>query len=172
MGQATELASLYAAEFSRLRRLLVRRGLSPAAAADAVQDAFLRLLRTPREDVRDIRSYLFKTATNVVADQYRQQYRAGLAIDPMAPLDEDVSDTAPQPDMALVTGEELAALAAALSELPPRCREVLTMHRFDELSYAEIAERLGISKNTVMVHMVKAMSCLKRRLREVSSPPG
>jgi RNA polymerase sigma-70 factor (ECF subfamily) len=40
------------------------------------------------------------------------------------------------------------------------------------LSYAEIADRLGVAKNTVTVHMVKAVSCLKARFSKVSLPGG
>lgn len=170
VGPTTDLASLYADECSRLKRLLIRRGLSGSAAADAVQEAFVRLMRAPREDVRDLRSYLFRTAANLVADQYRQQYRDSKVIDPAADLDETVADPSQQPEAALVSAQELAALDDALSELPMRCREVLVLHKFEGLSYAEIAERLGISKNTVTVHMTKAMNTLRKRMRNVSLP--
>jgi RNA polymerase sigma-70 factor (ECF subfamily) len=66
----------------------------------------------------------------------------------------------------MISREEALALNAALLELPARCREVLILHKFEGLSYAEIADQLGIAKNTVMVHMVKALGCLKSRLRE------
>ena len=55
----------------RLKRLLIQRGLSAHYAADAVQEAFLRLLRTPREDVRDLRSYLRHTAVTVAIDHQK-----------------------------------------------------------------------------------------------------
>lgn len=38
------------------------------------------------------------------------------------------------------------------------------MHKFDELSYSEIAAQLGIAKNTVVVHMVRALAHCKKRL--------
>lgn len=53
-----------------------------------------------------------------------------------------------------------------MEQLPPRPREVLFLHRFEGLSYAEISARLGISRNTVMVHMVKALGLLRRQLHD------
>ncbi len=163
---SSSIASLYAAEHRRLERMLMRRGLSAQSAADAVQDAFLRLLRGSTRDVRDLRSYVRRTAETVAIDHHRSERRAGLIVDRFQPLDENVADPLPLAEEAMISGEDLAALAAAMRELPPRTREVLVLHRFDGLSYAEISDRLGIAKNTVMVHMVKALGCLKSTLRE------
>lgn len=164
------LAALYADEHGRLQRFLIGRGMSASAAADIVQDAFLRLLRAPRLDVRDLRSYLFRTTGNLAIDRVRQQRRNALG-NPVE-LDETIADPAPLPDAVLISQEELQALHAALSELSPRAREVLILHKFEDLSYIEIADRLGIAKNTVMVHMVKALASLRTRFGEISSPSG
>lgn len=166
--ESTSIASLYAAEHSRLRQILVRRGMSAQSAADVVQDAFIKLLRSPTADIRDLRSYLRRTTETVVIDHYRDQQRAARLVDPAAPLDENIADPLPLPDAVIISAEEVAALAAAMQELPPRAREVLMLHKFEGLSYGEIAERLGIAKNTVMVHMVNALGCLKSKLREIN----
>ena len=54
--------------------------------------------------------------------------------------------------------------AEAISALPPKRRQVFLLSREQGLSYKEIAERLGISKNTVEIHMVKAMKSLHQYL--------
>jgi RNA polymerase sigma-70 factor (ECF subfamily) len=146
----------------------MQRGVSAAAAADLIQEAFLRLLRVPRGEVRDLRSYLFRMAGNLVIDDVRHRRRTGAFIDVEA-VEDQLVDPAPLPDAALISREEFRALEEALTALPPRCREVLILHKFEGLTYAEIAERLGITKNTVMAHMVKGVSCLKGRVREISS---
>lgn len=166
---STSIASLYAAEHARLRQLLVRRGMSAQTAADVVHEAFVRLLRSQNDDVRDLRSYLHRTARTVAVDLHRKEQRAARVIDPSATVDETIADPLPRADATLISREEIATLAAAIQELPPRTREVLTLHRFEGLSYGEISERLGIAKNTVMVHMVKGLGLLKSRLRENNS---
>ncbi|MBN9146799.1 MULTISPECIES: RNA polymerase sigma factor [unclassified Nitrobacter] len=166
----TNLAALYADEQGKLQRLLMRQGMSRTAAADLVQEAFLRLLGAPRDDVRDLRSYLFRTTRNLSVDHARQRRRN--TISNAVELDENIVDPAPLPDAVLISRQEFQALHAALADLPPRCREVLILHKFEGLSYAEIADRLGVAKNTVTVHMVKAVSCLKARFSKVSLPGG
>lgn len=160
MTDLTEsLAHLYADEHRRLQRFLIARGLSASAAADIVQEAFLRLLRAPREEVRDLRSYLFRTTDNLAIDEARRRRRSILAT--AVELDEAIADPSPLPDAVLISHQEFRALHAALAALPPRPREVLILHKFEGMSYADIADRLGISKNTVMAHMLRAMLCLK-----------
>ena len=146
--------------------MLIRKGMSAQAAADAVHEAFIRLLKLPSRDIRDIKAYLHRITQNIAVDMKRRECRAALTIDPMAGLDENIADTQPLADAFLISKEEAMALEAALLQLPPRCREVLILHKFEGLTYLEIAERLGIAKNTVMVHMVKALGFLKCQLRE------
>lgn len=163
------LSVLYADEQLRLRRHLVRRGLSAPAAADIVQEAFLKLLRAPREEIRDMRAYLRRAAETLAIDAWRRQSRNAAVIEPLAPADDAIADPGPAADAVMMAREERLALAAAIEDLPPRCRTVLLLHRFEGLSYAEIAERLGISRNTVMVHLANAMTALRRRLRDDSA---
>ncbi len=166
----SNLAALYADEQGRLQRVLMQQGISRTAAADIVQDAFLRLLGAPRENIRDLRSYLFRTTRNLTVDHARQRQRNALGN--TVELDETVVDPAPLADAILISRQEFQALHAALAELPPRCREVLILHKFENLSYAQIADRLGIAKNSVAAHMVKAISCLRSRFREASASDG
>ncbi|WP_407977190.1 RNA polymerase sigma factor [Brucella pseudogrignonensis] len=162
----TSIASLYAEEQHRLKRMLVGKGMSTQSAADAVQEAFIRLLRSPGNDIRDLKSYVQRTAETVAIDVHRVERRAAAVIDPNALIDDSYADPQPLADAFMISREEALALNAALLELPARCREVLILHKFEGLSYAEIADQLGIAKNTVMVHMVKALGCLRSRLRE------
>jgi len=47
-----------------------------------------------------------------------------------------------------------------VAQLPPRTRQVFLLVKVEGLTYAETAERLGIARNTVMVHIVNAMAKL------------
>tara|TARA_R110000744_G_scaffold142164_2_gene253706 strand:+ start:1045 stop:1629 length:585 start_codon:yes stop_codon:yes gene_type:complete len=57
-------------------------------------------------------------------------------------------------------------LNLALMALPDKCRKVFQLSRFEELKYAEIAERMGISIKTVEGHMGKALKTLRLELAE------
>jgi len=53
----------------------------------------------------------------------------------------------------------------AINTLPPKCRAVFQLSRFEQLSYKEIAERLEISVKTVENQMGKALKVMRRELR-------
>lgn len=159
-------AMLYVEEGPRILRRFRRRGLSTAEAEDLAQEAFLKLLNAPPEDLREPKAYLARVAEHVFIDRIRRARRAQAVTPSGAPPSEEVADARPSAEAALIAREEEEALDRALAELPPRCREVLKLHKFEGLSYAEISAKMGISRNTVMVHMVKGLGVLRRRLKE------
>ena len=59
--------------------------------------------------------------------------------------------------------EQLRVVERALHELPERTRVVFTLHRFEEMSYAQIARRLQVSVSAIEKHMIKALAHLARR---------
>ncbi len=66
-----------------------------------------------------------------------------------------------------LVGSELESLvASAIDSLPQQCRMVFRLSRFENLSYAEIADQLGISVKTVENHMTKALKTLRDRLKD------
>jgi RNA polymerase sigma-70 factor (ECF subfamily) len=66
-----------------------------------------------------------------------------------------------------LVGKELeGVINQAIDELPQQCRMVFRMSRFENLSYAEIAEQLNISVKTVENHMVKALKTLREKLKD------
>ena len=65
---------------------------------------------------------------------------------------------------ALMYGELKDKITAAIDELPPKCRAIFQLSRFEELTYKEIAERLDISVKTVENQMGKALKVLRQRL--------
>jgi RNA polymerase sigma-70 factor (ECF subfamily) len=68
-----------------------------------------------------------------------------------------------RPFSALVQGEERAALAAALDQLPPEMREALTMRYWDELEYDQMAQRSGVSEAALYQRVCRGL----KRLREL-----
>ena len=62
--------------------------------------------------------------------------------------------------------QRLDALLEAIVALPERCRQVMMLRHLDGLSYKEIAARLGISPETVKVHMIKGVKDCTRFLQQ------
>lgn len=160
---AESLEALCSSVRGELERFFRRRIASPDMAADLTQETFLRLLQIgPAAAIRDPRAYLFRTAGNLLVDHRR----SAMHRQPGAPADAaaQVQASEPSPEAVALSREELAVLGRAIDDLPPRGREVFLLHKLEGLSYAEIAQRLGIARNTVVVHMVRSLAHCRRRL--------
>jgi RNA polymerase sigma factor (sigma-70 family) len=147
-----------------LLRRATRRVGSADAAADIVQDVFLRLLNAPPVDLIENKSgYLFRIADNLAIDYLRRgrvQARRFVSLDVV----QNMPVEAPDAETSLLFRRAVARLAEAIDELPPRCRRVFLLHKFDGLTYREIAEKLGISSSMVEKHMMKAIAHCRDRL--------
>lgn len=149
-----------------LTRFFLRRSTSPSDAEEMVQDLFLRLMR--RADLMSLQNvdgYVFEAAANIARDRgrYEQARGQGLHVeinDALAEYD------APDAEQIIAGRQRLKRMLAALDALPPRARAVVILRRFENLTYPQIARRLGISVSAVEKHMVRAMSALRVDLVE------
>lgn len=147
-----------------LRRHLLRQIGSSEAAEDAVQETFLRMLRYQAvDDPSERRALLFRVAASVVADR-RRYAKSRRASEHCAIEDQELVSDAPQPDRHLANHQHLVSLQRAILALPPRCREVFLLHRFEGLSYRDIARRFGTSERTVENQISHALAVCRRAL--------
>jgi RNA polymerase sigma factor (sigma-70 family) len=158
--------SLFAAFFDHqdgLKRFLLRRLGNAALAEDLTQETWLRA-SSAVATVDNPKSYLFRIAANLANDHLRRA-RHGIELqgqDDIVPL---FPDARPSPEQEAAGRSELQHLLRAVDSLSPRAREVFILAKVHELSHAEIAEKLGIAKNTVMVHMANALAQLQQYLK-------
>jgi len=61
------------------------------------------------------------------------------------------------PERVLLAKEQVAMVRTVLERLPERVRAAFVLHRFDELGYAEIAKRLGVSVSSIEKYISQAM---------------
>lgn len=116
---------------------------------DVVQEAYARLLRTRATGpIACPRAFLFVTARNLALNHLRHQRLERPAVLPDSEPIEIADGSAGIPE-ALANAEELRVLVTAISTLPERCRQIVTLRKIYGLSQREVAERLGISENTV-----------------------
>jgi RNA polymerase sigma factor (sigma-70 family) len=158
--------------YRELLSFLSRKVSDRATAADLAQESYARVYEAQRTGsvVRDPRALLYRTARNLVTDHHRRtSVRAGEGAAPddePAEPDDFAGPETFEPDTILSSGQGLAAMAQTIDGLPPRCREAFVLYKFDGLSYAEVAERMGISVRTVEMQLRIAMeacwACLER----------
>ena len=158
---------LHRLEAGRLRRFFLYRLRNREDAADAAQETFLRLLSvTPGRLIENPQAYLFAIAKSVAykaAARLRAE-RHLFAGDSLLSL---VAEDRPGQERIVNARECLEQMAKVIDGLPPRCREVFYMSRIQGLPNGEIARRLGISRNMVERHIMRALvDC--RRLRTLA----
>lgn len=135
-----------------LRRYFEKRA-GPAEAEDMVQDVFLSLqVRGGTAGINHAKGYLFQVARGVLA---HRRYNYPALGRPMN-LDEAAVEEM-SPERILMGKEALQRLVAALESLPPRSREALLLHRFEEATYASVARRMGVTVSAVERLITRAL---------------
>ncbi|WP_176489027.1 RNA polymerase sigma factor [Rhizorhabdus dicambivorans] len=160
LGPSARIEALAEQFHTPLKTYFERRARTPEDAEDLTQEVFVRLLhRSGADEIDNVASFIFVTAANLLKDYYRSHARRGQM---QSTEGLDFVSLAPNPAQQAEGKAEIGVLLKAIQALPPKCRAVFVMHRFDELRHTEIARRLGISVSMVEKHIAAAI----RQLRE------
>jgi RNA polymerase sigma-70 factor (ECF subfamily) len=149
--------------FGFVRRL----GLTDAEAADAVQDALLRLWAelVAGRSVAQPKAWAFRTIYRLAMDQHRLQRRIAA-----------IAERLGRPDAALHPrghdASDRIAVWAEVARLPDRQRHVLYLRYRGDLSFDEIASVMGITASAARSHATQATATLRRRLEDEPHEAG
>ena len=164
MADNRSLLSSFAEHRSALLRFLQRRLGNAALAEDLTQETWLRAAHAQGAAAIDNpRGYLFSIASNLALDHQRHVGHR-VELQAAAEVVEAVADRRPSPENVVLYRSEFARLLRVVDQLSPRCREVFVLGKFEGLSLAEIGQRLDISRNTVVTHMVNALTAIEREM--------
>src|SRR5580700_11040476 len=152
----TELYGTQYRALVRLAALLVR---DNATAEEVVQDSFVAMhggWRRLRDSEKAL-SYLRQSVVN----RSRSVLRHRVVVDRNAPKPPPDMPSAEHGAIALL---ERSAVIAALRTLPARQREALVLRFYGDMSEAQIADAMQISKGAVKSHTARAMATLRTTL--------
>ncbi len=140
-----------------LRGYLLARYPTLPDVDNVVQECLVRVLRAREAGpVESPRGLLFVIARNLALDAVRRQ--KVIAFEPMTENpDSSVYGDATDVVETVSKQQELSLLTEAIQTLPERCRQVFTLRTAYGLSQREIAQKLGISENTVEKQMGKGI---------------
>jgi RNA polymerase sigma factor (sigma-70 family) len=151
-----------------LRRLLLRRGRSNRNDIDElIQEGFLRLCRYQHEQnmtVRDPVAFLVNVVEKVHIDHMRRETLARRIFSDQPLQEVDCVEVTSSAEQDAEAHELIERIERSLAAANPRTREAFLLHRFEGMSYAEIAKRLRISTKAVTNHIAKAMLLIDNEL--------
>jgi len=150
----TALVAEYSAALYRVAYSVMR---NSAEAEDAVQEAFMRVLkhRDKLGEIRDIRVWLVRITWNVVLDKKRRGKTR--------PESDDIADFARvlpsadrRADEEIISSQEHARILALIDRLPAKERQALLLSAVEELSTVQIAAVLGTTESSVRSRIFRA----------------
>ncbi len=129
-------------------------------AEDIAQDTFVKLWEVRhRIDRKTVKSYLYTIAQNTTINQQkRQQLMYKFQKTTTSHLDSDT----PEKIAEMAQYEE--RLQQVIASLPEGGREVFLMNRLEDLTYQEIADRLGLSVKAIEKRMSKVLRIIREQL--------
>lgn len=162
-GTAQAMEMLFKKYFSRLCAFVMPYVKDENLAKDVVQEVFFRIWKNRAElnISSSFKSYLFMSAKNQALNQLRTAGRTDYFEEEH---EEQFEWNEPAADARMEEKETRARIQAAIEKLPPKCRQVFSLSRFEGKSYKEIAALLDISPKTVENQVSKALYLLRGSL--------
>ncbi|RYD51760.1 MAG: RNA polymerase sigma-70 factor [Sphingobacteriales bacterium] len=166
----TSFQQLFAREYEGLCRYAFTYLHDEHTCEDVVQDTFVKIWETKREliDNPNIRFYLFTAVRNNCISYLRKAKTSAVILTEETP-EPFPEPTIPATQLLAMEDEKTRQIAEALNQLPPKCREVFMLVKWQGLSYKDAAATLGISVKTVENQMGKAIKIFKNWTATVSA---
>ena len=166
----------YERVYATAKRLLA----NPDDAAEVTQEAVLRTFWKIRSfhGRAHFYTWLYRTALNLcyrrLSDTQAKIHSRSLSLDQSSEGEEEgspreaaVAGAAPSPRDDAIREEETEIVRQAMADLGRDDFQILVLREFEDLSYDQIADRLGLPKGTVMSRLHRARIVLAERLREL-----
>ncbi|MBA4167667.1 MAG: RNA polymerase sigma-70 factor [Chitinophagaceae bacterium] len=134
-------------------------------AQEIVDDVFIKIWKQRQQvaQINNMRVYLY-TAVKNTSLNYLAKKATDVITQPFDFLNIEISDQG-NPEKTMVNNELMSLINTAIEGLPPRCKMIFKLVRQDNLKYAEVAEILNISPNTVDAQMVIAVKRISEKLK-------
>ena len=166
MQSRARVKQLFVDQRDRLEAYLRARLANPDDAAELAQEAYLRMLRVKRADlIRHPQAYLYRIARNLVNELYvGQQAYDESDVEPEMLESED-----PSPYDLAVLARRRELVEIAVDELAPKCKAAMVLRWREDLTQAEIAERMNLSRQMVQKYLATGLAHCRKRLRKIAA---
>ena len=157
------LKSLFQLHYPSVCRSIQRLVRDKATTEDLAQDVFIKFWEKRKQlnITSSVAAYLHRMGTNEAISYLRRKK----IFESEEVLEQNITNEHDSAEAQLLQSELQKNVTAAINSLPPKCRAIFQLSRFEELTYREIAEQLGISIKTVENQMGKALRVMRVKLR-------
>lgn len=160
----SDFESLFKDQFERLCQISYHLTYDIEVAQDIVQQVFMNVWEK-RKKLRiqsSYEAYLYKATLNRSLNYLKSS--AKKKNQDISSLDLSSENTEEQ-----IRFQELQErIQKAIQALPPTCKEVFLLSRYEDMNYADIAQQLNIAKSTVEKHIIKALKILRKHLLSIT----
>jgi len=160
-GDESAFDQLFHLYYEQLVRFAFAKCYDQSMSEDIVQNVFIEFWtkRNQWNIQTSVIAYLKRTVNSRCIDYFRKEKT--IADHKENYTKESLSLNSTSPEEELLTKENLQVIYEKIELLPPKCKAVFKLSRFEEMTYAQIAENLGVSKKTVEFHMGNALRLLR-----------
>ena len=164
------VATIAAQYGQRLRRFLSVKLRNAHDVPDLAQEVFLRLLRVEQQEaIRNPEAYLFTVASHVIHQHTLSRSTGPVFVDVTDVVSELTVEPGEDPAVRTDNAQRVQHLERMLNQLPPRTAAALVMHRVAGFTVQEIADQLGVGRETVKRYLARgAQHCRSWRASRAS----
>lgn len=165
-GDLDKLGVLFERHHKSLYNFFLRQSLGPDLAEDLVQDVFYKLLRHrgTYKGTSKFTTWMYKIAFNTKIDYLRKHKHQTQEME----IHDSIPGDGPSPEKLAMEANENALLMQALDRLSDEKREALTLRRFENMRYEEIAKVMGCKEGTAKARVHWALKDLTREYRKLT----
>lgn len=164
LGKEQAFREIFSRYHHRVYRYVLRISGDSNLSEEIAQDVFIKIwdYRANIDENRQFSFFIFKIAKNAMLNALKKEaIHNRLTEEAVVNL---VSGISPEDDY--LWKQYCAILEEGLTNLPEKCRVIFEKSRFEGKSYEEIAEDLGISKNTVRLQIIKSLKIMRNFFKE------
>jgi RNA polymerase sigma-70 factor (ECF subfamily) len=165
-GDEQAVALLYETHVESIFAYISYRVNSDMVAEDLTSEVFLRMVRGLSNYTYQgfqFRAWLFRIASNLITDFYRQQGK-----NPTSTVSEDFQSDEPEPFDYVAQEDESARLRLAIRALPEEYQDLLILRFVEDLPHTEIARMVNKSADALRAMQYRALKALAEQLDRLS----
>jgi RNA polymerase sigma-70 factor (ECF subfamily) len=168
--RASTVSRLFEEHNRTLIGFLFARLKNEQEAKEIAQEAYVKVLQLEQKPgaASFMRAYLFRVAENLAVDRIRQRHIRS-RLDRLNTVGVGDLFEADLTERAAIAGQELALLTTAVGELPDKCGQAFRLHKLEELSFPQVAERMGLTERMVRKYVARALFYIRLRREGMSA---